>query len=129
MTRYRWVDSRKAEGFPVTEACAAAGVSTSAFYAWAATGRDGPTEGELAQAYLVNAIIEAHRGSGGTYGVPRMTAELRDAGWSMASRPTRKNSWRPKTSASPRPTQPGPPSASANWQSQVPWWRFRPSLD
>lgn len=81
MTRYRWVDSRKAEGFPVTDACAAAGVSTSAFYAWAATGRDGPTEGELAEAYLVNAIIEVHRGSGGTYGVPRMTAELRDAGW------------------------------------------------
>jgi len=81
VTRYRWVDSRKAEGFPVTDACAAAAVSTSAFYAWAATGRDGPTEGERDEAYLVNAIIDVHRGSSGTYGVPRVSAALRRGGW------------------------------------------------
>jgi hypothetical protein len=33
------VDARKADGFEVTAACAAAGVSTSAYYAWAAEGR------------------------------------------------------------------------------------------
>ena len=45
-----------------------------------ATGRDGPPSHEVDEAYLVNAIIDAHRGSGGTYGVPRITAELRAAG-------------------------------------------------
>ena len=36
MTRCRWVDSRKAEGFPVTMACTVAGVSTTTFYDWLA---------------------------------------------------------------------------------------------
>lgn len=81
MTRYRWVDSRKAEGFAVTDACAVAQVSTSAFYAWHATASRGPTSAELEQAYLTNAIIGIHRDSGGTYGAPRVTAALRQAGW------------------------------------------------
>lgn len=81
MTRYRWVDSRKAEGFAVTHACAVAGVSTSAFYAWHTTGSRGPTPAELEEAYLINAIVDVHRGSGGSYGAPRVTAALRRAGW------------------------------------------------
>lgn len=81
MTRYRWVDSRKAEGFPVTHACAVAQTSTSAFYDWLAAGRQGPTSYERDEAYLVNAIIDIHRGSGGTYGVPRVSVALRRAGW------------------------------------------------
>lgn len=81
MTRYRWVDSRRAEGFPVTQACAVAQVSTSAFYDWHAGGRHGPTPAELDEAYLVNAIIDIHRDSDGTYGAPRVTIALRRAGW------------------------------------------------
>lgn len=81
MTRYRWVDSRKAEGFPVTHACAVAQTSTSAFYDWLAAGRQGPTPEGRDEAYLVNAIIDIHRGSGGTYGVPRVSVALRRAGW------------------------------------------------
>jgi len=81
VTRYRWVDSRKAEGFPVTHACAVAQTSTSAFYDWLAAGRQGPTSYERDEAYLVNAIIDIHRGSGGTYGVPRVSVALRRAGW------------------------------------------------
>ena len=34
MSRYRWIDARKAEGFPCRIACATAGVSTSAYYDW-----------------------------------------------------------------------------------------------
>lgn len=56
-------------------------VSTSAFYEWLAAGRHGPTPAELNEAYLLNAIIDIHRGSGGTYGVPRVAAALRRAGW------------------------------------------------
>jgi hypothetical protein len=37
VTRCRWVDSRRAEGFPVTLACAVAAVSTSVFFLWSAS--------------------------------------------------------------------------------------------
>lgn len=82
MTRYRCVAARKAEGFPVARACAAAGVSTSAFYAWACK-PDGPTAAELDEAYLVNQIIDIHAEWNGVYGSPRMTAELRRRGWQV----------------------------------------------
>jgi putative transposase len=81
VTRYRWVDSRKAEGFPVTIACAVAGVSASGFYAWRQTMRTGATPAQLLQAYLINAIIDVHRGSGGSYGAPRIVKQLRRDGW------------------------------------------------
>jgi hypothetical protein len=41
VSRYRCVDAQKAAGFPVVAACDAAGVSASAFYAWAAKGEQG----------------------------------------------------------------------------------------
>lgn len=81
MTRYRWVDSRRVEGFLVTLACAVAGVSTSAFYAWLSAMRTGPSPAQLGEAYLINEIIDLHRGSDGAYGVPRIARELRRAGW------------------------------------------------
>jgi len=34
VTRYRWIHTRKAEGYSVTMCCATAQVSTSAFYDW-----------------------------------------------------------------------------------------------
>ena len=80
MTRYRCVDARKADGYPVADACAAAGVSTSAYYAWAATRRAGPTPRQRAEGRLVAAIRRIHTTSDGTYGAPRVTRELRDAG-------------------------------------------------
>jgi hypothetical protein len=81
VTRYRWVDSRRAEGFLVTLPCAVARVSSTAFYAWLAATRHGPTGRDLGEAYLVNAIITVHRGSDDTYGVPRIAAQLRHDGW------------------------------------------------
>lgn len=82
MTRYRCVAARRAEGFDVTAACDVAGVSRSAFYAWAGRG-DGPTGAEWDEARLVDAIVDVHRGSGGTYGEPRVTAELAGRGWTV----------------------------------------------
>ena len=78
MSRYRCVDAQKAAGFPVTAACDAAGVSTSAFYAWAA--RCAPAPAEQAEAALVAEILAIHRESKGTYGSPRVHAELRRRG-------------------------------------------------
>lgn len=80
MTRYRCVAARKAEGSNVADACAAAGVSRSAFYAWLERG-EGPTDRDWDEALLINQIRELHRASDGTYGEPRMTAELAEKGW------------------------------------------------
>lgn len=80
MTRYRCVAARKAEGFNVTDACDAADVSRSSFYAWLKRG-EGPPNAEWDEAHLINEIHGIHRDSNGTYGEPRMTAELADKGW------------------------------------------------
>jgi len=80
VTRYRCVAARKAEGFNVVDACDAAGVSRSAFYAWLDKG-EGPTEAEWDEAHLIDEIRELHAASDGTYGEPRMTAELVEKGW------------------------------------------------
>jgi len=75
VTRYRCVDAQKADGFPVTRACEVMGVSTSAYYAWAAKGRHGPTKAELREQRVLEAIKEIHR-EHPDYGSPRTTAEL-----------------------------------------------------
>lgn len=80
MMRYRCVAARKAEGFNVTDACDAAEVSRSAFYAWLDKD-ESPTDAEWDEALLINQIRDLHRASDGTYGEPRMTAELVDKGW------------------------------------------------
>ena len=80
MTRYRWVAARKAEGFPTVVCCEAARVSRQAFYEWRAGCAAGPTQRERAEAVLVERIREVHAASGGAYGSPRVTAELRAGG-------------------------------------------------
>jgi putative transposase len=81
VSRYRCVDAQKAAGFPVAAACAGAGVSTSAFYAWVTSNRQGPSPADRQQAELVTVIRSIHQESGGTYGSPRVHAELRRRGW------------------------------------------------
>lgn len=80
MTRYRWVLARKAEGFPTVLCCEAARVSRQAFYDWRRRHAAGPTRRERAEAVLVERIREVHAASGGAYGSPRVTAELRAEG-------------------------------------------------
>jgi hypothetical protein len=74
VSRYRCVDAEKAAGFSVVAACRAAGVTRSAFYAWAAKGKPGPRTAEQAEAALVAEIGTIHRQSSGTYGSPRVHA-------------------------------------------------------
>jgi putative transposase len=81
VSRYRCVDAQKAAGFPVAAACQAVGVSASAFYAWTARCRLGPSAADRREAGLVAEIRTIHRESTGTYGSPRVHAELRRRGW------------------------------------------------
>lgn len=75
MTRCRCVDARKAEGFAVTAACTAAGVSTSSYYDWAGQGRAEASARAQRDEALLAAIRRIH-GKHPDYGSPRVTVEL-----------------------------------------------------
>jgi putative transposase len=79
MTRYRFVDARKAEGFPVTAACNVAGIATSSYYDWLERSAS-PTNAEWDEAIVINEMHDVHANLDDTYGSPRMTAELRRRG-------------------------------------------------
>jgi putative transposase len=80
VSRYRCVDAQKAAGFPVAAACKAAGVTRSAYYAWTADAAQGLSDRHQEEARVVEEIHRIHARSGGTYGAPRITAELRRRG-------------------------------------------------
>ena len=81
MSRYRFVSTMKAEGFPVQAACEAAEVSPSSYYDWCAKVAAGPTAAEWDEALVVNEMYEIHAHLDDTYGSPRMTGELRRRGF------------------------------------------------
>lgn len=76
MSVYRFVAREKASHHLAT-LCRVLGVSRAGFLAWA--GR-GPSARATADARLLQTIREVHRASRGTYGVPRVHAELADRG-------------------------------------------------
>lgn len=80
MTRYEWVADRKAEKFPIKAACNVADVSVSSFNDWRRHQTAEPTKKELAEAEIVAEIRNIETEFDGTYGVPRMTPELRRRG-------------------------------------------------
>ena len=75
------VAQRDAHGVPYATGCRALGVSAAWFYKWRygdaspAHARRATLEAEIAR------LFAAHRG---TYGSPRITADLRDAGWRVS---------------------------------------------
>ena len=72
--RFRLVRELAADGVAVAVACRVLGVSTSGYYEW----RDrSPSARALSDAVLSAQIVEIHTMSRGTYGVPRVHAELR----------------------------------------------------
>jgi putative transposase len=141
VSRYRCVDAQKAAGFPVAAACQAVGVSRSAFYAWAAQRQQEPSTAEQAQAALVAEIHKIHRESNGTYGSPRVTAELWHRGWRVnhkrverlmatygivGHRPRRRRSLtRPDVAAPPAPDLVGrlfaPERPDQTWVGDITW--------
>lgn len=65
--------------YGVKRLCTILGIARSSFYYWRWTAADRAAR-QVADARLAARIRTVHHGSGGTYGVPRITAELRDDG-------------------------------------------------
>ena len=76
MTVYPFIEAEKAQRHNVKRACELLEVSRSAYY----DHRSGPCDRVREDAQLAERIIEVHEQSGGTYGAPRVHAELRDQG-------------------------------------------------
>lgn len=78
MNRFRFVaDHQRRHG--VKRLCTILGISRSSFSYWRATAADRAAR-QADDARLAARIRSVHRESDGTYGVPRVTAELREAG-------------------------------------------------
>ena len=78
MNRFQLVaDHQRRHG--VKRLCRVIGVARSSYYHWRATAPDRATRA-AADARLAARIRVVHRDSAGTYGVPRITAELRETG-------------------------------------------------
>ncbi len=79
------VDQRTTFGVPVAVSCRALGVSTSWFYKW----RDpsaGSSPRRVRREQLDGAVKRVFDASGGTYGSPRVLAELREEGWKVSKK-------------------------------------------
>jgi putative transposase len=74
VSRYRSVAAEKAH-HPVGLLCRVLGVSRASFYAWC---ERGPSAHDQTDRQLLEQISRIHRASRGTYGAPRVHAELRD---------------------------------------------------
>jgi transposase InsO family protein len=77
-SRFQFVDDHRG-AFGVKRLCWMLQVSRSGFYRWLA-GADARAARVEADAELAERIAQIHRESDGTYGVPRVTAELKDTG-------------------------------------------------
>jgi putative transposase len=79
---YPFIEAEKTQQHNVKRACELLEVSRSAYYAH----RGGPSTRARADAELTDRIIAVHDASGGTYGAPRVHAEL----WAHGQRHSRK---------------------------------------
>jgi len=78
-------DQRTSHAVPHAVACRALEVSESWFYKWAARPPDqSPTASAARRTAIDAAVAAAFRDSGGTYGSPRVHAELAAAGWQLS---------------------------------------------
>lgn len=78
MNRFQFVADHQRR-YGVKRLCTILGIARSSFYYWRATAADRAAR-QAADARLAARIRAVHRDSDGTYGVPRITAELREAG-------------------------------------------------
>lgn len=78
MNRFQFVADHQRR-YGVKRLCTIVGIARSSFYYWRATAADRAAR-QAADARLADRIQAVHRESDGTYGVPRITAELREAG-------------------------------------------------
>ncbi|MEU0676973.1 IS3 family transposase [Streptomyces sp. NPDC006172] len=78
MNRFQFVADHQRR-YGVKRLCTILGIARSSFYYWRRTAADRAAR-QAANARLAARIRAVHRESDGTYGVPRSTAELREAG-------------------------------------------------
>jgi len=78
VNRFQFVDDHQRR-HGVKRLCQVIGIARSSYYHWKATSPDRAVRA-AADARLAARIRVIHRDSAGTYGVPRITAELREAG-------------------------------------------------
>ncbi len=78
MNRFQFVADHQRR-YGVKRLCTILGIARSSFYYWRRTAADRAAR-KAADARLAARIRAVHRESDGTYGVPRITAELREAG-------------------------------------------------
>ncbi|WP_103377153.1 IS3 family transposase [Streptomyces noursei] len=78
VNRFRFVADHHRH-YGVKRLCTILGITRSSFYYWRRTAADRAAR-QAADARLVARIRAVHRESNGTYGVPRITAELRETG-------------------------------------------------
>ena len=78
MNRFQFVADHQRR-YGVKRLCTILGIARSSFYYWCRTATDRAAR-LVADARLAARIRAVHRESDGTYGVPRITAELREAG-------------------------------------------------
>jgi hypothetical protein len=81
VSRCRWISARKTEGHDVQLACRALRVSPSSYYEWRAKHANGPSAGDLDEAYLVNEINAIHDHFDDSFGSPRLNKELATRGY------------------------------------------------
>ncbi|MFG2250939.1 IS3 family transposase [Spirillospora sp. NPDC048823] len=78
-------DQKTVHDVPHAVACRALGVSQSWFYKWRQRiGVQAPTGRQRRRAELDEAIRRSFEASGGTYGSPRVTDDLREEGWRVS---------------------------------------------
>ncbi len=76
MSRYRFIEAEQA-AYPITLLCRALGVARSGYYAWQRRGVSARAQADQA---LTEQISVIHQRSRGTYGAPRVQAELQAHG-------------------------------------------------
>ncbi|GAA0961240.1 hypothetical protein GCM10009576_096130 [Streptomyces rhizosphaericus] len=79
MNRFQFVADHHHRRYGVKRLCTILGIARFSFYYWRRTAADRAAR-QAADARLAARIRAVHRESDGTYGVPRITAELREAG-------------------------------------------------
>lgn len=114
MNRFQFVADHQRR-YGVKQLCSIVGIARSSFYYWRVTAADRAARW-AADAALAARIRAVHRESDGTYGVPRITAELREDGERVNHKrisrvpSTRRSNARPSRAASTGPASTRPVS-------------------
>lgn len=82
--------------FPLRTMCRVLGVSSSGYHDW--LGRR-PSARQTANARLAEQILQVHQASDGTYGMPRVRAQLRAEGHSASRKRIARRSFKTKAQA------------------------------